>query len=142
MLPLPLLLFLFIIYTGLLGNYRAFGQTSNRLLPPPPITPRVPKPKVKEYVYTIPIRKKAPTFRFRSYPTTVKQNKYTFYRVEIPGDCPKLLKRVKKVEPRAFIGAKKDYIQAGVFQNITQAEQSVKKLNNIGLLAKIVKIYR
>lgn len=87
--------------------------------------------RVKEYIYRVPSKPEK----------TVTKKTVALYRVSVPGDCKSLLMRVKKVEPGAFVQRKKGFIQVGLFKKSSQAEQSVKKLANVGLLAMIVKIY-
>ncbi len=137
--------FILLIYWNL-ESLIAIAEPDNRL--PPPITQNRPKPKVKEYIYTVPsnspekVTRKRYTLPPNPQKTVYKKTYTPYYRVEVPGDCSRLLMRVKKVESRAFIRRKEGFIQAGLFEKPSQAQQSVKKLAQVGLLARIVRVSR
>ena len=119
----------------------------NRLLSPP-ISPREPNSQVKEYVYRVKVKNSLelsqtqPIYRVTAFRSQPVRKKSTFYRVEVPGDSARLLHIVQKVEPRAFISRDKEYIQVGMFKNISDAQKTVKRLTLVGLPVRTIKVYR
>ena len=141
---LPILL---LIIAANVGNYKSLSEPYNRLLSPP-ITPRESKSKVKEYVYEVKVKKSPelsptqPVDRVTAFKSQPVRKKSTFYRVEVPGDSARLLHIVQKVEPKAFISRDKEYIQVGMFKNISDAQKTVKRLTLVGLPVRTIKVYR
>ncbi|MEM8780650.1 MAG: hypothetical protein AAGF26_17640 [Cyanobacteria bacterium P01_G01_bin.49] len=81
---------------------------------------------------------------FNSQPRSTPQptGNPSFYRVEVSGNQASLLSQVKVIEPMAFIRRNEGVIQGGLFQNVQQAETRVQELQNKGITATIVPIYR
>ena len=60
------------------------------------------------------------------------------YRVEVSGSSSSLLRRVRNIEPGAFIRRREGVIQAGVFQQQVRAQIRAQELANNGINAKVI----
>jgi|GEM_PF-6745351 len=113
-------------------NVTAPSSAKKELLPPPPQAQQnatAPSSVKKELPYPVHPQQK------------VTKNKNTIYRVEVPGTSSKLLAKVKKVEPRAFINRKGRFIQAGLYGDVLEAHKRVKQLIKVKVTSKTVKVY-
>ena len=103
-------------------------------LPPPP---RVNQNKQAQESIPITIDGK-PDDRKREY--KFQTNSSFSYRVEVYGDSPRLLNKVKRIVPNAF--RKSGTIQAGIFQDPENAEDLILQLTSQGFWARIVTVDR
>jgi hypothetical protein len=63
-----------------------------------------------------------------------------FYRVDILGDSPALLRRVQRIEPQAFVREGEGVIQAGVFADSFNAQSRIRALEARGIRAEVIPI--
>ena len=120
---------------------------TEQLPPPPPISPRSRRTRTRRY-NARPKTDLEPPIHSR------EQREYTFsapatnfpssnisqsYRVEVFGTSEALLNQVRAIEPKAF--RKGGVIQAGIFQDQTNAEELVRRLARQGLWSRIMSNY-
>ena len=75
-------------------------------------------------------------FQAPNRPNTYRSNSRRF-RVDIKGDSPLLLAQVKKLEPEAFVRSREGVIQAGSYSDRYYAEQRIRELATLGIIAEI-----
>lgn len=119
---------------------------TKQLPPPPPLSPRSRKTKTRRYHLHQRTELEPPTNihsnRSREYTFSAPEtnlplsNTSQSYKVEVFGNSDTILNQVRNIEPRAF--RKGSVIQAGIFQDQTNAEELVRRLAIQGLWSRII----
>ncbi len=124
-LPVPIFLSSFLL---LIPANLVLGQTRESV----PIIDSVPRPAI------FPDTPSASPSNSRLTPSPLPIRTNVSYRVEVIGSDSELLRRVRSIEPSAFIRRRDGVIQAGVFRGQPNAQRRVQQLRNRGIQARII----
>ena len=122
---------------------------TEQLPPPPPLSPRSRNIRTRRYHLRQRTELEPPvndrnndnreyTFSAPDNSSSVL-NRARSYRVEVFGNSETLLNQVRNIEPTAF--RKDGVIQAGIFQDQSNAEELVRRLTIRGLWSRIISNY-
>jgi hypothetical protein len=124
------------------GSSSSFNRLPVENIPPVESAPTVSHRSsvVREYVFQAPQEVSVPIPVGSSPVAHSSVTGPELYRVEVVGEGEPLLSRVRQVEPLAFTRSGEGVIQAGLFQQRSQAEQRLGELQAQGISARVATV--